>query len=68
MAVVRGQTRRIRELKAQAERFRDADFGEPLPESRGDELGALAAVFNDMRDKLRTTTHSHNYVDKLSWE
>ena len=63
--IVRGQTRRIRELKAQAERFRDADFGEPLPESRGDELGALAAVFNDMRDKLRTTTHSRNYVDKL---
>ncbi len=63
--IVRGQTRRIRELKSQAERFRDADFGEPLPESRGDELGALASVFNDMRDRLRTTTHSRNYVDKL---
>lgn len=63
--IVRGQTRRILELKAQAERLRDADFGEPLPETRGDELGALAAVFNDMRDKLRTTTHSRNYVDRL---
>ena len=63
--IVRGQTRRIRELKAQAERFRDADFGEPLPETRGDELGALAAVFNDMRDRLRTTTHSRDYVDRL---
>lgn len=63
--LVRGQTNRIRELKAQAERFRDADFGEPLPAGRGDELGALAAVFNDMRDKLRTTTLSRDYVDSI---
>ena len=63
--LVRGQTKRIRRLKAQAEKFRDADFGEPILESRGDELGALAAVFNDMRDKLRTTTHSRDYVDSI---
>jgi diguanylate cyclase (GGDEF)-like protein/PAS domain S-box-containing protein len=63
--LVLGQTKRIRQLKAQAERFRDADFGEPLPANRGDELGALAAVFNDMRDKLRTTTHSRDYVDSI---
>jgi len=63
--IVRGNTRRIRELKAQAERLRDADFGEPLPETRGDELGSLAAVFNDMRDKLRKTTISRDYVDRL---
>ena len=63
--LVRGQTRRIRQLKAQAERFRDADFGEPLPATREDELGALAQVFNDMRDKLRTTTHSRDYVDGI---
>jgi len=63
--LVRGQTKRIRQLKAQAEKFRDADFGEPLPESRDDELGALAAVFNDMRDKLRSTTHSRNYVNSI---
>ena len=59
------QTQRIRQLKAQAERFRDADFGEPLPVRTGDELGALAQVFNDMRDKLRTTTHSRDYVDSI---
>lgn len=63
--LVRGQTKRIRELKAQAERFRDADFGEPLASDRSDELGALAAVFNDMRDRLRTTTHSRDYVDSI---
>ena len=59
------QTQRIRQLKAQAERFRNADFGEPLPVGHGDELGELAAVFNDMRDKLRTTTHSRDYVDSI---
>ena len=63
--VMRGQTRRIRQLKLQAEKLRDADFGEPLPESRHDELGALAAVFNDMRHELRTTTHSRDYVDSI---
>ena len=63
--LVRGQTRRIRQLKTQVEKFRDADFGEPLPVAGDDELGALAKVFNDMRDKLRTTTHSRNYVDSI---
>jgi diguanylate cyclase (GGDEF)-like protein/PAS domain S-box-containing protein len=62
---VRNQTRRIRELKMQAEKFRDADFGEPLNESRRDELGQLAAVFNDMRERLRTTTHSRDYVNSI---
>lgn len=63
--IVREQTKRIRQLKAQAEKFSDADFGEPLPTTRDDELGALASVFNDMRDKLRTTTHSRDYVDSI---
>jgi len=63
--LVHNQTRRIRELKSQAEKFRDADFGEPLDESQHDELGQLAAVFNDMRERLRTTTHSRDYVDSI---
>jgi len=63
--IARSQTKRIRQLKTQAEKFRDADFGDPLPAARGDELGALAAVFNDMRDKLRKTTHSRNYVNSI---
>ncbi len=62
---VRQQTTRIRQLKKQAEKFRDADFGDPLPVSRGDELGALAEVFNDMRDRLRATTISRDYVDSI---
>ena len=63
--LVRNQTKRIRQLIVQAEKFRDADFGEPLIESRHDELGKLAAVFNDMRQRLRKTTHSRDYVDSI---
>jgi len=63
--LVRSQTKRIRQLKVQAEKFRDADFGEPLIESHHDELGELAAVFNDMRQRLRNTTHSRDYVDSI---
>jgi len=63
--IVRGQNQRIRQLKAQAEKLRDADFGEPLPVPRDDELGELAAVFNDMRDRLRETTISRDYVDGI---
>jgi diguanylate cyclase (GGDEF)-like protein/PAS domain S-box-containing protein len=63
--VASDQTRRIRQLKMQAEKLRDADFGEPLVLSRHDELGDLAAVFNDMRHQLRQTTHSRDYVDSL---
>jgi diguanylate cyclase (GGDEF)-like protein/PAS domain S-box-containing protein len=62
---VLSQTKRILQLKAQAEKFGDADFGEPLPATVGDELGALAAVFNEMRDKLRATTHSRDYVNSI---
>lgn len=63
--LVRSQTKRIRRLKFQAEKFRDSDFGEPLHESQHDELGELAAVFNDMRERLRHTTHSRDYVDSI---
>ncbi len=62
--VARNQTTRIRELKREAEKLRDADFGEPLHVQPG-ELGELAAVFNDMRDKLKTTTISRDYVDSI---
>ena len=63
--IVRSQMARIRDLKVQAEKLRDADFGEPLSQVRGDALGELAAVFNDMRDRLRTTTISRDYLDSI---
>jgi len=65
LLIVRKQSMRIRDLRIQAEKLRDADFGERLPQTRGDALGELAAVFNDMRDRLRSTTISRDYVDNL---
>ena len=64
-AIARRQSLRVRALKVQAEKIRDADFGEPLIETRDDELGELASVFNDMRDRLRNTTMSRDYVDSI---
>ena len=63
--IIRRQTRRIRALREQAEKLRDADFGEPLPQSPGDSLGELAAVFNDMRDRLQQTTISRDYFSSI---
>ncbi|MDH3352485.1 MAG: HAMP domain-containing protein, partial [Gammaproteobacteria bacterium] len=62
---LRDQSQRIRQLKTEAEKLRNADFGDRLPVAKHDELGALAAVFNDMRDRLRETTHSRDYVDSI---
>jgi len=62
---LRDQSQRIRQLKTEAEKLRNADFGERLPVTQRDEIGALAAVFNDMRDQLRETTHSRDYVDSI---
>ena len=63
--LVRGQTARIRDLCEQAEKLSQADFGEPLAAMRGDSLGELATVFNNMRDRLRSTTISRDYLDNV---
>jgi len=63
--IAKMQGQRIRELKVQAEKLRDSDFGEPLGVGGGDLLGDLAAVFNDMREKLKHTTISRDYVDSV---
>ena len=64
-AIARRQSTRVHALKMQAEKLRDSDFGEPLIATRDDELGDLASVFNDMRDRLRSTTISRDYVDSI---
>ena len=63
--IVHLQAERIRALTVQAEKLSAADFGEPLPVVSGDLLGELAGVFNDMRDKLKLTTISRDYVDSV---
>jgi diguanylate cyclase (GGDEF)-like protein/PAS domain S-box-containing protein len=63
--IVRMQAQRIRELRIQAEKLSDADYGEPINFVSGDLLGDLAAVFNDMREKLKRTTISRDYVDSV---
>ena len=65
LLIARNTSRRIQQLKEQAEKLRDADFGERLPEVDNDDLGDLAAVFNQMRDRLRETTISRDYVDSI---
>lgn len=63
--IVRRQSDRIHDLRIQAEKLSDADFGEPLLQTQGDALGRLAGVFNDMRDRLKSTTISRDYVDRI---
>ena len=63
--IAKAQALRIRELKVQAQKLSQSDFGEPLEVLHGDELGDLAEVFNKMRDKLRSTTISRDYVDSI---
>ncbi len=63
--IAKAQAMRIRELKVQAEKLSESDFGEPLQVLHGDELGDLAEVFNDMREKLQRTTISRDYVDSV---
>jgi diguanylate cyclase (GGDEF)-like protein/PAS domain S-box-containing protein len=61
----RRQSKRLRQLKVQAEKLGDADFGERLSEEPHDDIGDLATVFNKMRDRLRETTLSRDYVDSI---
>ncbi len=63
--VARSTSKRIQQLKEQAEKLRDSDFGERLAATRGDDLSDLAEVFNEMRDRLRETTLSRDYVDSI---
>ncbi|ANO50219.1 bifunctional diguanylate cyclase/phosphodiesterase [Woeseia oceani] len=63
--IIRSQNQRIREIKTQAEKLSESNFGEDLHGPRGDELGELVDVFNNMRDRLKRTTISRDYVDNI---
>ena len=63
--LVRNQSRRISELRVQAEKLSRSNFGEPLKPAKNDELGQLARVFNNMREELQNTTVSRDYMDNI---
>ncbi|HYY03749.1 MAG TPA: ATP-binding protein [Gaiellaceae bacterium] len=44
--------RRLRRLERAAERIASGDFGEPVSDAGGDEVGQLAAAFERMRQRL----------------
>lgn len=63
--LVRRQNRRIGQLQTEVRKLSESDFGEPVPVTDDDALGELASVFNAMREKLRQTTISRNYIDNV---
>jgi PAS domain S-box-containing protein len=58
-------TRPIALLTAGVVRLSKGELNEPIAITSHDEIGHLAAVFNSMTDKLRTTTVSREYMEKL---
>jgi signal transduction histidine kinase len=50
--------RRIRRLERAAHRIAAGDFSEPVVDRGGDELGQLAAAFDDMRQRLAQLEHA----------
>ncbi|MEL7309966.1 MAG: EAL domain-containing protein [Pseudomonadota bacterium] len=65
LLVARQLVRPIEAITDQARRLEQGDYGQPLTESRQDELGLLSRAFNSMRDQLRQTTISRDYMDQL---
>ena len=52
MAVARALARRVRRLERAAQQVAAGRFGEPIPVDSADELGQLAAAFNEMQSQL----------------
>ncbi|HTU28580.1 MAG TPA: HAMP domain-containing sensor histidine kinase [Solirubrobacteraceae bacterium] len=52
MAVARALARRVRRLERAAQQMAAGHFGEPIPVDSADELGQLAAAFNEMQSQL----------------
>lgn len=57
--------RPISQLTEQARKVTAGNYGERLPEDRNDEIGEMASAFNSMRDQLRQTTISRDYIDSV---
>ncbi len=63
--IVIRSVRSIRAVIRATEQLGRGDFGKRLEAKRTDELGQLAQAFNRMRDTLRATTISRNYLDDV---
>ena len=59
------QARTIRSLVKGAEKLAEGDFAARLPAGRNDELGQIARAFESMRDRLKETTVSRDYLDQV---
>jgi diguanylate cyclase (GGDEF)-like protein/PAS domain S-box-containing protein len=59
------QVRAIRALILSVERLADGLYEVPLEHTRADELGTLARVIDRLRETLRTTSISRDYLDKV---
>jgi PAS domain S-box-containing protein len=55
----------IIQLTRGVQRFSTGELDEPIPVTERDEIGQLALAFNDMTDRLRSTTVSREYMEKL---
>jgi two-component system OmpR family sensor kinase len=54
----RAHTKRLRRLKAAAEKVAEGDFSTPIPDEGTDELGQLASTLNEMRQRLARLDHA----------
>ena len=64
-AIAYRQTRSIRELVHGAKRLAEGDYETELTLRGSGEIGQLATAFDRMRDKLRGTTISRDYLDHV---
>ena len=58
-------THSIELLTNSVQRFSNGELNEVFPVRSHDEIGQLATAFNSMTEKLRTTTVSREYMEKL---
>lgn len=65
LLTARSIARPIASLSDAADRLGAGDLAVRVPAGSSDELGALAAAFNDMAERLQTTTVSKSYVDDI---
>ncbi|MDU0457660.1 MAG: ATP-binding protein [Geobacteraceae bacterium] len=58
-------TRPIALLTKGVQRFSTGKLDKPIPITSMDEIGELAAAFNNMTERLRSTTVSREYMEKM---